>query len=68
MLDTENMQIVSCPLALALARWCSRRAAEKEEGVTPPDPSPPLPPPAPVRIGYQKFVFRNILTVQALKE
>ena len=65
MLDTENMQIVSRLLAISFARWCSHRAAKKEQSIAPAAPSEVLPL---VRIGYQHFTLHSILLAQALEE
>ena len=59
------MQIVSRLLAFTLDRWCSRRAAKKEQSVTytPSDPSTPI-----VKIGYEPFTLRSILQAQTVEE
>ena len=60
MLDTENMQIVSRLLAFTLDRWCSHRAAKKEQSVTytPSEVFFPIPL---VKIGYEPFILHSIL-------
>ena len=44
MFDTENMQIISRLFAITLDRWCSHRAAEKEQSIAfaPSEVLPPL--------------------------
>ncbi len=83
MLDTENMQIVSRLLAITLERWCSHRAAKKDQSIAAAEGLPQgggaaeaLPRSgAPsevltplVRIGHQKFILHSILPVEALEE
>ncbi len=67
MLGTENMQIVSRPLALTLDRWCLHRAAKKDHSIafTPSEVRPSLPL---IKIGYEPFVLHSILLTQALQE
>ncbi len=67
MLDTEHMQIVSRLLVIPLKRWCSHRAAKKEQGtaaVPSAAPSEVLPL---KQIGYQHFTLHSILPAQALE-
>ena len=72
MLDTENMQIVSRLLAIALERWCSHRAAKTKQstaaakGLSQGGGAARLAPL--VRIGYQQFRLHNILPAQALEK
>ena len=63
MLATENMQIVSRLLAITLERWCSHRAAKKEQS-TAAAPSEVLPL---VQIGDQHFTLHSVLPAQALE-
>ena len=69
------MQIVSRLLAITVERWCSHRAAKKDQsiaaaeglprggGAAPSEVLTPL-----VRIGYQQFRLHNILPAQALEK
>ena len=54
------MQIVSRLLAFTLDRWCSHRAAEKEQSITY-TPSEVLPSTPLVEIGYEPFILQNML-------
>jgi len=60
MLDTENMQIVSRLLAFTLDRWCSHRAAKKEQSFTY-TPSEVLPSNPLVKIGREPCILHSIL-------
>jgi hypothetical protein len=69
MLDTENMQIVSRLLAITLERWCSHRAAKKDQSIAAAPSAAPSEVLTPlVRIGHQQFILHNILPAQALEE
>ena len=54
------MQIISRLLAFTLDRWCSHRAAKKEQSVTY-TPSEVLPSTPLVQIGYEPFILHSIL-------
>ncbi len=69
MLDTENMQIVSRLLAITLERWCSHRAAKKDQSIAAAPSAAPSEVLTPlVRIGHQQFILHCILPAQALEE
>ena len=69
MLDTENMQIVSRLLAITLERWCSHRAAKKDQSIAAAPSAAPSEVLTPlVRIGHQQFILHSILPAQALEE
>ena len=63
----KQMQIVSRLLAFTLDRWCSRRAAKKEQSVTY-TPSEVFPSTPIVKIGYEPFTLRSILQAQTAEE
>ena len=54
------MHIVSALIALMLDRWCSHRAAKKEQNVTY-TPSEVLPSTPLLKIGYEPFILHSIL-------
>ena len=65
----ENMQIVSRLLAITLERWCSHRAAKKDQSIAAAASAAPSEALTPiVRIGHQQFILHSILPAQALEE
>ncbi len=57
------MQIISSLLAFMLDRWCSHRAAEKEQSITY-TPSEVVPSTPLVKIGNEPFILHSILPAQ----
>ena len=56
----KQMQIVSRLLAFTLDRWCSHRAAKKQQSVAF-APSEVFPATPPIKVGYEPFILHSVL-------